>query len=307
MSFLRGAFLWRTTIPASQLLQLILSGLTTGSIYALIALGFVTIYNVTGIINFAQGEFAMLGAMLAVSLLPLGLPPPLVFLLAVAGVVLIGAGLERMAIHPARRASPVTLIIITIGADIAIRGIALLIWGTDPYPLPAFTAGPPLVLAGAVLTRQAIWIMGTTAVALALLAVFFERTYLGKAVRACAINRLSARLTGIRPDRMSLLAFALSAGLGAVGGIVIAPMTLVSYDMGLALGLRGFVAAIMGGMVSPPGAVLGALLLGVLEALVAGLFRAAFKEAFAFLVLFLILILRPQGLFGRGAAREAGL
>ncbi|MBI3086041.1 MAG: branched-chain amino acid ABC transporter permease [candidate division NC10 bacterium] len=275
--------------------------------YALIALGFVTIYNVTGIINFAQGEFAMLGAMLMVSLQPLGLPQPVAFLLAVLGVVVVGGGLERIAIHPARRASPVTLIIITIGADIVLRGIGLLIWGTDPYPLPAFTSGPPLILAGAVLTRQAVWIMGTTAVILALLSFFFARTYLGKAVRACAINRVSARLSGIRPDRMSLLSFALSAGLGAVGGIVIAPMTLVSYDMGLYLGLRGFVAAIMGGMVSAPGAVVGALLLGVLEALGAGIFRAAFKEVIAFVVLFLILFIRPQGIFGRGGATGVGL
>lgn len=294
-------------IPVSQLLQLILAGLTTGSIYALVALGFVTIYNVTGIINFAQGEFAMLGAMLMVSLQPLGLPQPVAFLLAVLGVVIVGGGLERVAIHPARRASPVTLIIITIGADIVLRGIALLIWGTDPYPLPAFTAGPPLIMAGAVLTRQAIWIMGTTAVILVLLSLFFTHTYLGKAVRACAINRLSARLSGIRPDRMSLLSFALSAGLGAVGGIVIAPMTLVSYDMGLYLGLRGFVAAIMGGMVSAPGAVVGALLLGVLEALGAGIFRAAFKEVIAFVVLFLILFLRPQGILGKGGAAGVGL
>jgi branched-chain amino acid transport system permease protein len=294
-------------IPVSQLLQLILAGLTMGSIYALIALGFVTIYNVTGIINFAQGEFAMLGAMLMVSLQPLGLPQPVAFLLAVLGVVVVGGGLERVAIHPARRASSVTLIIITIGADIVMRGIALLIWGTDPYPLPAFTSGPPLILAGAVLTRQAIWIMGTTAIILALLSFFFMHTYLGKAVRACAMNRLSARLSGIRPDRMSLLSFALSAGLGAVGGIVIAPMTLVSYDMGLYLGLRGFVAAIMGGMVSAPGAVVGALLLGVLEALGAGIFRAAFKEVIAFVVLFLILFIRPQGIFGKGSATGVGL
>lgn len=261
----------------------------------------------TGIINFAQGEFAMLGAMLMVSIQPLGLPQPLAFLLAVSGVVVIGAALERVAIHPARRASPVTLIIITIGADIVMRGVALLVWGTDPYPLPAFTAGPPLTLAGAVLTRQAVWIMGTTAILLVLLSVFFTQTYLGKAVRACAINRLSARLTGIRPDRMSLLSFALSAGLGAVAGIVIAPMTLVSYDMGLYLGLRGFVAAIMGGMVSAPGAVVGALLLGVLEALGAGIFRAAFKEVIAFVVLFLILFIRPQGIFGRGGTTGVSL
>lgn len=260
-----------------------------------------TIYNVTGIINFAQGEFAMLGAMVLVSLGPLGLPLPVGVTVAVAAVTLSGALVERLTIHPARRASPVTLIIITIGVDIAVRGIGLLIWGTDPYPLPPFTAGPPLRVAGAIITRQGVWILGTTALILAFLYVFFEHTYPGKTLRACAINPLSARLSGIRPDRMSLLAFALSAGLGAVAGIVIAPLTLVSYDMGLYLGLRGFVAAIMGGLVNPAGAVAGALLLAVLENLAAGLLRAAYKETIAFLVLFLILFFRPHGIFGGGA------
>ncbi|MBI4610184.1 MAG: branched-chain amino acid ABC transporter permease [Candidatus Rokubacteria bacterium] len=290
-----------------QLLQLVLAGLTQGAIYALIALGFVTIYNVTGIINFAQGEFAMLGAMFIVSLVPLGLPLPVAFLLAVAAVVLVGGAIERLAIHPARHASVVTLIIITIGVDIVLRGLALLVWGTDPFPLAPFSTGAPFSVRGAVISRQALWILGTTAAILALLYVFFEFTYLGKAVRACAINRLSARLSGIRPDRMSLLAFCLSAGLGAVGGIVMAPLTLVSYDMGLYLGLRGFVAAIMGGLVSAPGAVTGALLLGILESLSAGIFRAAYKEAIAFLALFLILLVRPQGLFTRAVGTRAGL
>jgi branched-chain amino acid transport system permease protein len=291
----------------AQLLQLGLAGVTQGAIYALIALGFVTIYNVTGIINFAQGEFAMLGAMFMVSLVAAGLPVAAAFGLAVAGVAAVGGTIERLAIHPARRASLVTLIIITIGVDIVLRGLALLAWGTDPLPLAPFSPGPPLALAGAVITRQALWILAATAATLAGLYAFFEFTYLGKAVRACAINRLAARLSGIRPDRMSLLAFCLSAALGAIGGIVMAPLTLVSYDMGLYLGLRGFVAAIMGGLVSAPGAVAGALLLGVLESLAAGLLRAAYKEAIGFLVLFLILLFRPHGLFTRAVGRRAGL
>lgn len=264
-----------------------------------------TIYNVTGIINFAQGEFAMLGAMVLVSLRPLGLPLPVAAVVAVAAVTLIGGLLERLTIQPARHAPPVTLIIITIGVDIALRGIALLVWGTDPHAIPAFTAGPPLRVGGAIITRQGIWILGTTAVVLAALYLFFEHSYAGKVLRACAINPLSARLSGIRPDRMSLLVFALSAGLGAVGGIVIAPLTLVSYDMGLSLGLRGFVAAIMGGLTRPAGAVAGALLLALLENLTGGFFRAAYKETVAFVVLFLILFFRPQGIFGgrtRGTA-----
>jgi branched-chain amino acid transport system permease protein len=199
------------------------------------------------------------------------------------------------------------LIIITIGADIVLRGAALLAWGTDPFPLSPFTAGAPLALAGAVITRQALWVLGTTAATLAALYVFFECTYLGKVLRACAVNRLSAQLSGISPSRMSLLAFAVAAGLGALGGIVMAPLTLVSYDMGLALGLKGFVAAVMGGLTSAPGAVVGALLLGVLEALTTGVLRASYKEAVAFVVLFAILLLRPQGLLARSLARQAGL
>jgi branched-chain amino acid transport system permease protein len=290
-----------------QLVQLVLVGMTQGAIYALIALGFVTIYNVTGIINFAQGEFAMLGAMFMVTFTALGLPMPAAFGLALAATVLVGGGIERLAIRPARRASVVTLIIITIGADIAIRGIALLAWGTDPFALAAFTSGPPLLVAGAVITRQAVWVLGATACTLALLYVFFEATYLGKIVRACAVNRLSAQLSGISPSRMSLFAFGLSAGLGAIGGIVMAPLTLVSYDMGLHLGLKGFVAAIMGGLVSAPGAVAGALLLGVLESLATGVLRASYREVVSFLVLFLILLFRPQGLFNRAVGRQAGL
>ena len=292
---------------AEQLLQLTLVGLTQGAIYALIALGFVTIYNVTGIINFAQGQFAMLGAMLMVTLAPLGLPVPVAFGLAVAAVVLVGGGLERLAIHPARHSSLVTLIIITIGIDITLRGVALLAWGTDPFALAPFTAGPPVVIGGAFITRQGLWILAATAATLALLYAFFEFTYLGTVLRACAINRLAARLSGVSPSRMSLLAFALAAALGAVGGIVMAPLTLVSYDMGLDLGLRGFVAAIMGGLVSAPGAVAGALVLGLLEAFAAGLFKAAYKEAIAFLALFLILLLRPQGLFSRALGSRVGL
>jgi branched-chain amino acid transport system permease protein len=185
--------------------------------------------------------------------------------------------------------------------------MALLAWGTDPYPLAPFTPGPPLHLGGAVIPRQGLWVLGTTGVILLVLWVFFTYSYPGKVLRACAINPLSARLSGIRTSRMSLVAFALAAGLGASGGIVMAPLTLASYDMGLSLGLRGFVAAIMGGLTSPAGAVVGALLLALLENLAGGVFRAAYKEAVAFLVLFLILLVRPQGIFGGGRMARAGL
>ena len=276
-------------------LQFALSGLSTGSIYVLIALGLIAIYNVTGVINLAQGEFVMLGAMLAVAFHKLELPLALAFVLSVACVTVAGVLTERLTIRPARRAPEVTLIIITIGTAIAIRGAALLAWGTSSYSLPEFSPGAPLQLWGAVLSRQRLWIMGTAAVVLLLLYLFFEFTLLGKAVRACAINRLAAETLGISTTAMSALAYGLGAALGALAGIVIAPLTLVSYDMGLSLGLKGFVVAIMGGLVNAPAAVVGGLLLGVLESFASGFLSSGLRDAVAFLILFVVLARRRNG------------
>ncbi len=271
-------------------LQFLVSGLSTGSIYVLIALGLITVFNVTGVINLAQGEFVMLGAMLAVVFHKLHLPLGLAFLASVLATTAIGALVQRLTIHPARRAPDVAIIIITIGTAITLRGLALLAWGTTPQALPEFSPGAPVNLWGAVLSRQRLWIMGTAGAVLALLYIFFEFTLLGKGVRACSINRNAAELIGIDTQIMALLAYGISAGLGAVAGIVIAPLTLVSYDMGLTLGLKGFVVAIMGGMVSAPAAVIGGLLLGVLESFSSGLLTSGVKDAIAFVALFIVLL-----------------
>ena len=274
----------------SDYLQFVLSGLSTGSIYVLIALGLITVYNVTGVVNLAQGEFVMLGAMFAVTLVGLHLPIGIAFIGSVLGVVLVGMLMQRLTIHPARHAPEVSLIIITIGTAIALRGLALLFWGTTPYSLPEFSPGAPLKVAGAILSRQRLWIMGTAAVVLLLMYLFFEFTLLGKAVRACSINRQASELLGINPEMMSLLAYGLGAGMGAIGGIVIAPLTLVDYSMGLVLGLKGFVVAIMGGLVSAPAAVIGGLLLGVVESFTSGFLSSGIKDAVAFSALFIILL-----------------
>ena len=287
----------------TQLLQLLVTGITNGAIYALVALGFVTIYNVTGVINFAQGEFVMLGALTAISLAARGLPLPLAAALAVVVTALIGGGLQRFALHPARNASILSLIIITLGIGIALRGAALVIWGTQPYGLRPFTAGPPLRFLGAVVRLQSLWVVGTAVLMLVGLYLFFEFTLLGKAVRACSINRTAARLLGIPVDRMALLSFVLSAGLSAVAGIVITPASFATYDMGLSMGLKGFAAAILGGLANPVLAVVGGLLIGLIEALGAGFVASGYKEAFAFGTLLILLLTRSAGLFGR---REAG-
>ncbi len=273
-------------------LQFLVSGLSTGSIYVLIALGLIAIYNVTGVVNLAQGEFVMLGAMLAVVYQRLHLPLLVGFIAAVLCVMFIGALVERSTIHPARSAPDVTLIMITIGTAIAIRGLALLIWGTTPYASPEFSPGAPLNLWGAILSRQRLWIMGTTALVLLILYLFFEFTLLGKAVRACAISRQVAELIGINTETVSMFAYSVSAGMSAIAGIVIAPLTLVSYDMGLVLGLKGFIVAIIGGMVNAPAAVIGGLALGVLESFTSGLLSSGIKDAIAYSVLFAVLLVR---------------
>jgi branched-chain amino acid transport system permease protein len=273
------------------------------------ALGFVVVYSVTGIINFAQGEFVMLGAMLCITVynLPLPLPPAARLIVAiVVGIVLttlIGIAVERIAIYPARHSPTVTLIIITVGVTIALRAGALLKWGADPYVLPAFST---LALedriyrfGGVTVQAQSLWIWGTLAVVLALLYVLLEHTMMGKGLRACAVNRRAAQLMGINPSWMSMISFALAAALGAIGGIVLGPVTRPIYDMGLMLGLRGFVAAIMGGLLSLPGAVVGGLLLGVTENMAAGVTNPTYKSVVAFLILIAILLFRPQGLLGR--------
>jgi branched-chain amino acid transport system permease protein len=269
---------------------------------------------VTGIVNFAQGAFVMLGAMVAVTIndsaLPLSEGPKLVaaFLGAVLITTLVGIVMERLTIYPARKASPLTLIIITVGVYIALQGIALLIWGTQAYSLPAFTTlamqDHTFRFAGIIVKAQSFWIWGTTAVVLAGLAYFFDRTMWGKGLRACAVNRQAARLMGISPNRMSILAFAMAAALGAIGGIVLAPVTRPTYDMGLSLGLKGFVAAIMGGLVNSPAAVVGGILLGIIENIGAGVTKAGIKDIFAFIILILILLFKPHGILSKRQATE---
>jgi len=294
-----------------QVPQWIISGITVGTIYGLVALGFVVIYSVTRVINIAQGEFVMLGAMLTITLAnSLPLVPAIV--LAVLATAAVGAVIERVALHPARRAATVILIMITVGIDIVLRGLALIIWGTQPYALRPFTPGPPILIGTGVITRQALWVIGIALVALLVCFGFFRFTLLGMALRACAANPLAARLVGIKPERMALLAWAGSAGLAALGGAVIAPITFGTSAMGLDLGLRGFVAAVMGGLESPVGAVWGGLVLGILESVGAGL-SSGLKDVIAFFVLLVVLILREvnvtrlaRQLMHRPQARTAG-
>jgi len=289
---------------SGALAQYLLSGLTVGSIYALVALGFAIIYNASHVINFAQGEFVMIGGMATVSLVGAGLPLAPAAALAVAIAALIGLALARFAVQPARDASVVTLIIITIGAAILLRGIAALVWDKRVHALPAFSGEAPIALAGATLAPQSLWVIGVAALIVCALWLFFNHTLTGKAILAVSHNRFAAQLMGISVRRVLLASFALSAALGALAGILVAPITFTSWDVGVMLGLKGFAAAILGGMGSGPGAVLGGLALGLLESLGAGYLSSAYKDAIAFVVMLAVLMLMPGGLLGRRAAER---
>jgi len=283
----------------AEFLQFAVSGLTVGAIYALVALGFTLIYNASDVINFAQGEFVMLGGMVTVFLLAAGVPLPFAALLAVVATVVVGLALYRLAIGPARGASAVTLIIITIGASILLRGLASLVFDKSFHSLPPFAGSKPIMIGGAaVLPQSIIVLVGTGALVLALW-LFLSRTLTGKAILATAANRLAARLVGINTGAMVGLSFAVSAAIGAVGGILVAPITLTSYDVGTLLALKGFAAAMLGGMGNPLGAVVGGLLVGLLEGFGAGYLSSSYKDAIAFIVILAVLFVMPQGLFGR--------
>ncbi|MBP8196969.1 MAG: branched-chain amino acid ABC transporter permease [Chromatiaceae bacterium] len=288
-----------------QILQFVLTGITLGSTYALVALGFAIIYNASDVVNLAQGEFVMLGAMSAISLSAgQGVPLPVAILLAVLITLILGLMLQRFAIAPARGITVVGTIIITIGASIFLRGLALLIWGKDIHALPHFSGETPIRFGEVTLLPQNLWVMGGAAVLVLAVHLFFNRTLLGKAILACSCNRTAAQLVGINVGRMLLVAYGLSAMLGAMAGVLVAPITYTSYDAGIMLGLKGFAAAILGGMGNPMGAVAGGLLLGLLESLAAGLVSSGYKDAIAFVILLLVLFLRPSGLFGRASAER---
>jgi len=283
----------------AEFFQFLMSGLTVGAVYALVALGFTLIYNASDVVNFAQGEFVMLGGMVTVFVAAAGVPLPLAALIAVVAAVAVGLLLYWLAIEPARGASAVTLIIITIGASILLRGAAQILFDKQFHKLPSFSGDTPINLFGAAVQPQSFWVLGGAAVIVLLLYVFLERTVLGKAVLATAANRLAARLVGINTTTVMALAFGGSAAIGAVAGILITPITLTSYDVGTLLALKGFAAAMLGGMGNPLGAVAGGLLLGLLEAFGAGYLSSTYKDAFAFIVILVVLFAMPQGLFGR--------
>jgi len=285
--------------------QYALSGITVGSIYAIVAIGFNIIYCTTGIINFAQGEFLIVGAMTAIRLTR-AVPLPLASLGAGAITTLLGGLIELVFIRQVRNPSVLRLIIVTIGLAILIREAVLHIWDEKPWSLPYFTgtASSTVTILGAHISPQALWVLGVSAVIVAALTLFFRYTTTGQAMRACADDRMAARLCGVNDRWMVTLSFMLSAGIGALAGCVVSPIMQTQYDMGTPLAIKGFTVAILGGLGNSIAAVAAGLFLGLLETFVVSQFASAYKEVVAIVVLLLILVFRPSGLFARRGTSE---
>jgi branched-chain amino acid transport system permease protein len=279
--------------------QLIVSGVTVGAVYAIVALGFVTIFKSSSIINFAQGEFVMLGGMLTVYFLKgLKLPYLLAGALAVTTVCLIGLIVYVLAIHPLRKAPVLILIMATLGVSMFISNTTMVLLGNTPRSIPPISSARAILLGDVAISPQSIWVIALSIIILISLYLLANHTLIGKAMEASSTDPLGADLVGIPRSRIVLYSFGVSATIGAIGGILISPIFFVRYDSGGLLGLKGFIAAVIGGWGSATGAVVGGVLVGVLESLSIGFVSAGYKNAIAFFIMILILYLKPNGLLG---------
>ena len=284
----------------SLLVQFFFSGLTSGSMYALIAVSLVIVYKVSLLICFAQGEFFVIGALSMVTLVSKGLPMPLAFVLSILISTALGALVQRVLIKPIQNSGIGNLIVMTIAISLALRGSALLIWGKESHILKPFSSGTPIPVLGATLQPQVLWIIGITIIVLLMIWLFFEKTMLGIAMRACAENRLGASLMGISTQKAALLAWAWGSGIGALAGMAIAPLLFMQYGSGVMPMVKGFIAVSIGGLSSIVGSVVAGFLLGTVEAYTIGLISSKFSDAIVFSLLMVVLIFKPSGLFSKG-------
>lgn len=286
--------------PLTYYMQFLFSGLTVGAIYALVGLGFALVYNVSKVLNFAQGEFVMLGAMAMIYLVKgLQLAIPLAFLVSMIFVAVIGSLLDLIAIRPVQRGSPLIMILITIGGSVFIQGIAGLVFGREHLSLPPlFFQGKVITLFGAVFDPQIISIIVLTVLASISLKIFLTQSWEGKALRACGENKIAAYLLGMNVPFMRTLSFALSGALGALAGILVTPICLMSFQGGVMLGVKGICGAVIGGLNNIWGALIGGLILGLSESFGVGMISSQYKDAIAFCILLIILFIKPQGILG---------
>lgn len=284
----------------SLLPLLLVNGVVFGAIYGLNAVGFSIVYNATSIINFAQGEFLMLGGMLTLVLYAsAGLPLPLAAAGAIVATTGIGLAIERVAIRPLwrRRAKDWTYIFMLFSVATVVPNAIMLLISRDAQTFPAFSGDRPVTLGPVTIAPQAFWVLGVTALATAALHGFFNHTLTGKAMKASAVNRRAAGWMGIPVERMVALSFGLSALLGALGGVVFTPLITTQFNIGLTFTLKGFAAAVIGGLGNIGGAIVGGLLLGILEALSTAFVSSMYGDAVTYGILLVILLVRPSGFF----------
>ncbi len=287
-------------------LQLLFTGIGVGAIYALVALGFVLIYRATNVVNFAQGDFAMLGAFgMIVLAVDLEWPYWLSILVTLAGLAVFGALFNLGVYYPLRNRSFLPVIISTIGASILLENGVLFAYGPAPQSLPGMFTVQGFTIGEVFLDSQYLLILAVTVVMVTFQYLFFERTLIGKKMQATSQDKEMASLLGIPVAWMIMLTFVYSAVLGGLAGILVAPILFVSVGMGSSIALKAFAASIIGGFGDVTGAIIGGLALGVIETFGAAYISVPYKDGFAFLVLFVFLMLRPQGIFGERVAEKA--
>lgn len=286
-------------------IQLVISGLAMGAIYGLVALGFVLLINAVNIINLAQGEFVMLGSFLVYTFYRAGLPYLAAAAAMLAAAALVGIVFERIAYRPLRGGDIATFLVSTLGASVLIQNVALNIWGPYPFQFRQPFGNAILQLGAVRVAPQHLLIMGVTAVLMVLLYIFFFHSRLGKMMRAVSQDQATAALLGIPVTRIGTITFIIAAAIGALAGLLVAPIFFVNIGMGFMIGLKAFIATIIGGWGSVPGAIAGGLVLGVVEVLAAAYLSSEYKDVFAFLILILFLIFLPQGIFGEKVAEKA--
>jgi branched-chain amino acid transport system permease protein len=286
------------------MVELTITGLALGCIYALLALGFVLILNASGAINFAQGELVMLGGFIVVWLASdLALPWYATFSLALLTMAVLGWALERFAFRPLKGKPFVTVFTSTIGFGVVLRNLALVVWGPNPRALPPLF-GEAVRVGAVVISGQHLFVIGVTLVLLLTLHMFFSRTMTGRMMRAQAQDEEAARLMGVPTGRMMMLTFVLSSLLAGMAGFLLAPMFFIYPDMGHLVILKLFIAVVIGGFGSVPGAILGGMFLGLIEVLAAAYISSLYKDVIAFAVLILFLFVKPDGILGEAVSEK---
>lgn len=288
-----------------MLIPVLVSGVAIGSIYALIALAIVLIYKATDVVNFAQGEMAMFATFLGLTLFSVtGVSLVWVVLMSFPIGALLGMAAERSVMRPLRNAPPLNALIVSIGLWIIFHYGAGWIWGFEAASFPSLLPQKPIDVLGAKISPNSLAIAAITAAVLFALYIFFEHTREGTAMRAASMNQQAARLMGISVGRVSLLAWAIAGGIGALAGVLVAPMTFIDVNMMFMVLLKSLAGAVLGGFTSLPGAVLGGVLIGVAESLVGVYVSAAFDDALAFLMIVLVLMIRPEGILGKPSIKK---